>query len=44
MFENFRYFNKAGPGEEHTHREVVCGMVTTSFIDDRKCVEIMGEA
>ncbi len=38
-----RYYNKGGPGGgEDDKREVICSMVRTSFIDDRKCDEIMG--
>lgn len=38
-----RYYNKGGPGGgKDDKRDIICSMVRTSFIDDRKCDEIMG--
>ena len=38
-----RYFNSDSWGHNFGKREVVCKMVSSVFIDERKCNEIMGE-
>ncbi len=40
----FRFYNHDSYGDDDDRRNVVCGMVTTSNIDDTKCNELMGEA
>ena len=39
---NFRYFNSDSWGHNLGKREVICKMVSSVFIDERKCNEIMG--
>ena len=38
----FRYFNSDSWGHNFEKREVICKMVSSVYIDERKCDEIMG--
>lgn len=38
----FRFYNQDSAGDADSRREIICSVVTTSMIDNRKCLEIMG--
>ena len=40
----FRYFNSDSWGHNFEKREVICKMVSSVYIDDRKCDDIMGKS
>lgn len=38
----FRYFNSDSTGDEYSKEQVICTMLHVSYVDDRKCDEILG--